>query len=291
MGIAAVIFDFNGVLVDDESVHFALFQEVLAQEGVAITERDYHERYLGYDDRGCFEAALKDAGQQADRARLDDLIARKARRYVEVAEQGLRFFPAAAETLQAVASRWPVAINSGALRPEIEYALRRMGCLDRVAAIVSAEDTDKCKPDPEGYRLALEALRAREASRSQRRHGPGLSAVRLPGDRGQPGRDRLGQGGRDVGRRREHDLRRRPAPRGRGRRRRRGAGGLHPRVDRAVGFRPCSHVVMVMLNARCVPLARPCVLDGPSSDAAQPESAPGLDQRRPGRTGRSAWPW
>ncbi len=80
MGIGAVIFDFNGVLVDDESVHFALFQEVLAQEGVAITERDYHERYLGYDDRGCFEAALRDGGQSADRARLDDLIARKARR-------------------------------------------------------------------------------------------------------------------------------------------------------------------------------------------------------------------
>jgi beta-phosphoglucomutase len=161
MGIGAVIFDFNGVLVDDESVHFALFREVLAQEGVTITERDYHERYLGYDDRGCFDAALQDAGQRADRARLDELIARKARRYIEVAEQGLRFFPAAADTLRAIAARWPVAINSGALRGEIEYALRRMNCLDRVAAIVSAEDTDKCKPDPEGYRLALRALRGR----------------------------------------------------------------------------------------------------------------------------------
>ncbi len=165
-GIGAVIFDFNGVLVDDESVHCALFQEVLAQEGVTITERDYHERYLGYDDRGCFDAALRDAGQRPDRARLDDLIARKARRYVEVAERGLRFFPAAAETLRAIAARWPVAINSGALRPEIEYALRRLDCLDRVAAIVSAEDTDKCKPDPEGYRLAFEALRARGRSNS-----------------------------------------------------------------------------------------------------------------------------
>lgn len=162
MAIRAVIFDFNGVLVDDESVHFALFREVLAQEGVAITDRDYHERYLGYDDRGCFDAALRDAGQEADRARLDDLIARKARRYVEVAEQGLRFFPSAAEILSAVAERWPVAINSGALRPEIEYSLKRMGCLERVAAIVSAEDTDLCKPHPEGYRLALEALRAHE---------------------------------------------------------------------------------------------------------------------------------
>jgi beta-phosphoglucomutase len=169
--IGAVIFDFNGVLVDDENVHFALFQEVLAQEGVAITERDYHERYLGYDDRKCFETALADAGQSSDRQRLDRLIARKARRYVEVAEQGLRFFPAAAETLGAVASRWPVAICSGALRPEIEYALRRLDRLGQVAAIISAEDTDKCKPDPEGYRLALAALRAH--ARNSRGRGPG----------------------------------------------------------------------------------------------------------------------
>jgi beta-phosphoglucomutase-like phosphatase (HAD superfamily) len=158
MGIRAVIFDFNGVLVDDESVHFALFREVLAQERVIITERDYHERYLGYDDRGCFEAALADAGQSARRELVDRLIAQKACRYVEVAAQGLRFFPHAAETLTTIAARWPVAICSGALRPEIEYALGRMGRLGQIIAIISAEDTPKGKPDPEGYRLAWTAL-------------------------------------------------------------------------------------------------------------------------------------
>jgi beta-phosphoglucomutase len=159
IGIGAVIFDFNGVLVDDEAIHFALFRELLAQERVTITERDYHDRYLGYDDRGCFEAALADAGQSTERERLDRLIAQKARRYVEVAEQGLRFFPAAADTLGAVAARWPVAICSGALHAEIEYALRQLGRLDQVTAIVAAEDIDKGKPDPECYRLALAALR------------------------------------------------------------------------------------------------------------------------------------
>src|SRR4051794_1526793 len=49
--IRAVIFDFNGVLVDDEPVHFALFRAILAREGIALDERRYHERYLGYDDR------------------------------------------------------------------------------------------------------------------------------------------------------------------------------------------------------------------------------------------------
>ena len=118
-GIGAVIFDFNGVLVDDEAVHFALFRDVLAEEQVTITERDYHERYLGYDDRGCFEAALADAGHPVARSRIDQLIARKAKLYVELAAHGLRFFPDAAETLGILAARWPVAICSGALRPKL----------------------------------------------------------------------------------------------------------------------------------------------------------------------------
>ena len=181
-GISAVIFDFNGVLVDDEAIHFALFRELLAQEGVTITERDYHERYLGYDDRGCFEAALADAGQYPGRERIDQLIAQKARRYVDVAEQGLRFFPEAAETLAAVAVRWPVAICSGALRPEIEYALRRLDRLDQITAIISAEDTDKGKPDPEGYQLALAGLQAhvrnsQRKSASSRQTGQILEAA------------------------------------------------------------------------------------------------------------------
>jgi len=172
--IEAVIFDFNGVLVDDEQVHFELFREVLVQEGVVITKEDYHERYLGYDDRGCFAAALGEADQVFDAARLDDLIERKARRYVEVAETGLRFFPFAAQTLSAMAARWPVAICSGALRSEIEYALNRLQRRDQVMAIVAAEDAHKCKPDPAGYVQTLDALRSALAARNA--PGPRLEA-------------------------------------------------------------------------------------------------------------------
>ena len=157
--IRAVIFDFNGVLIDDESLHFEMFREVLEQEGVVITENDYHERYLGLDDRGCFEAALLDGGQAADRSRLDALIARKAIRYAEEAAEGLKIFPGAPECLAALSERYPLAINSGALRPEIEFALNLIGRRHCVSAIVSAEEAERCKPDPQGYTLALEKLR------------------------------------------------------------------------------------------------------------------------------------
>jgi beta-phosphoglucomutase len=160
--VRAVIFDFNGVLLDDESVHCDLFREVLAAEGVVMTERDYHARYLGLDDRGCFEAALRDAGQEAGRERVDEMIARKATRYLEVAAGGLPLFPHAPECLADLAGTFALAINSGALRPEIELALNLMDRRDRIAAIVSAEEAERCKPDPQGYELALEKLRAVE---------------------------------------------------------------------------------------------------------------------------------
>ncbi len=159
MGIDAVIFDFNGVLVDDESVHFSLFSEVLAKEGVQLSLEEYVERYLGYDDRKCFEKVLLDSQKSVDTAYIDWLIAQKARRYTEVASEGLRFFPAASETLGTMSARWPLAICSGALRAEIEYSLKLLNRLDQVAVIISAEDTSNCKPHPEGYQLALAALR------------------------------------------------------------------------------------------------------------------------------------
>jgi HAD superfamily hydrolase (TIGR01509 family) len=72
----------------------------------------------------------------------------------------LRIFPGAAEAVEALGARWPVAICSGALRAEIELVLEMMGVGPYVAAVVAAEDTERCKPDPEGYLLALDALRS-----------------------------------------------------------------------------------------------------------------------------------
>ncbi|HWE40168.1 MAG TPA: HAD family phosphatase [Isosphaeraceae bacterium] len=158
--IRAVIFDFNGVLVDDEHLHFELFRAVLAREGVELGERKYHEHFLGFDDRGCFEAALVGAGQHAGRGRVEDLIGRKAALYAERAREGLRIFPGAAEAVAALGARWPLAICSGALRAEIELVLELMGVGPYVAAVVAAEDSERCKPDPEGYLLALDALRS-----------------------------------------------------------------------------------------------------------------------------------
>ncbi len=90
--IRALIFDDNGVLVDDKPRHCALVREILAQEGIALSETQDAERYLGFDNRRCFAAALSDAEREADRDLVEDMVAR----YAKAAETGLRFFPGVA---------------------------------------------------------------------------------------------------------------------------------------------------------------------------------------------------
>lgn len=163
--LKAIIFDFNGVIVDDEPLHLELFRKVMAEEGLELTEEEYHAKYLGYDDRGCFTAALTDLGRPVSGTEyIDELIARKAGYYMTAIEERFLIFPGVIELIGQVRSRYPLAIASGALRSEIELVLERGGIRDAFGPIVAAEDVGACKPDPEGYLRALDELRTTTAS-------------------------------------------------------------------------------------------------------------------------------
>jgi HAD superfamily hydrolase (TIGR01509 family) len=159
--LPAYLFDFNGVLVDDEHVHFAAFRDVLQKRGIALVKERYFAEYLAYDDATAFRKMLEDAGAPADAASVKACIAEKLPIYLAAVEHDLVLFPGGFELLAACAARGPVAIVSGALRVEIELALRKAGATARVKTIVAAEDVPACKPDPAGYLEALRRLRVR----------------------------------------------------------------------------------------------------------------------------------
>jgi beta-phosphoglucomutase-like phosphatase (HAD superfamily) len=154
----ATIFDFNGVLVDDEHVHLAAFREVVKPLGIAIDDATYAERYLGFDDAGAFSAILKDAGQAPGDDDVRRLVEAKKPVYMALIGEGLVVFEGAVELVRRRATIGVVGIVSGALRHEIEHALGIMGVRELVSFIVSAEDATRCKPDPQGYLLGLRAL-------------------------------------------------------------------------------------------------------------------------------------
>jgi HAD superfamily hydrolase (TIGR01509 family) len=154
----ATLFDFNGVLVNDEGVHLEAFREALAPLGIEVTERDYFERYLGFDDAGAFRAILDDAGRHASSAEIAHLIEAKRPLYRKRALAELPVFEGAAELVLQRAQRGPALIVSGALRDEIELGLSKLGVRGAIHSVVAAEDTRAGKPDPEGYELALRRL-------------------------------------------------------------------------------------------------------------------------------------
>jgi beta-phosphoglucomutase len=156
----AVVFDFNGILVDDEPVHYEMFRRVLADEGIELSREDYYRDYLGLDDRGCLNAVFERAGQPLPLPRLMRLIARKASYYQErIRDGGYPFFPGAVALVrEAAAAGWMLGVVSGALREEVEGALRQEGLLEFFKILVTAEDVEASKPNPAGYLRAIEAF-------------------------------------------------------------------------------------------------------------------------------------
>ena len=152
----AVLFDFNGVLVDDETFHWRAFREVLRPHGVRLPRARYNARYLVFDDESALAAILQDAGRSDLRSAR--LLREKRKVYRRLAA-GVRIGARAARLVREVARRVPVAIVSGATRAEIRAVLRRARLARTLRVVVSAESVRRPKPAPDGYRLALRRLR------------------------------------------------------------------------------------------------------------------------------------
>ena len=164
--LAAIIFDFDGVIADTEPLHFASFHHTLAEIGISLTESDYYTNYLGYDDRGCFIAALTQHQRPTDPDSLAQLMQRKAHAYLKSAQQHLVIFPGVREFVREAAASYPLAIASGALRHEIETILEQAGLRKEFLHITSAEDVARGKPDPQPFLQALAALNRQQQERT-----------------------------------------------------------------------------------------------------------------------------
>ena len=154
----AVFFDFDGVLVDSEPLHYRALRESLLAEGITIDEDEYARTYLGYDDRETIRVALEIHRRQSSRERVETIIARKVAGY-EALLADIPFFPGARALVESLAEVVPVAIVSGARHEEIERIVTAGGLRERFLCIVGADDVRFTKPHPEPYLAALTRVR------------------------------------------------------------------------------------------------------------------------------------
>ena len=162
--IRALIFDFNGVLADDDPIHMEAFRRVAEQEGLSFTDDQYLERYLPLNDRDCFNILFSESGRPLSSARLQELISRKGAYYFEMIARKTILFEKAPAAIRAAAREYPLAIASGARRTEIRHILRQDGLEAYFSTIISAEDVQFGKPHPEPFLRAHEKLKDRHGS-------------------------------------------------------------------------------------------------------------------------------
>src|SRR5262249_56597749 len=155
----AAIFDFDGVLVNSEPLHFRSLQASLLPEGIRITEPEYFTTYLAYDDRRAIRLAFEEHGIRLDLDRLDRIALRKAALFEEMLPE-VPFFPGSRELARSLGRTMPVAIASGALSSEIERVLEAGGGRDAFTAIVGAGNGTPGKPRPEPDPQATRRLHA-----------------------------------------------------------------------------------------------------------------------------------
>lgn len=156
----AVLFDFDGVLVDSEPLHFRAMRDALVAEGFTIDEEEYWRHLLAHDDRAAIRIALERHGVPYDGPRIEAVTRRKAEAF-EAVLSDIPFFPGARELALSLSREVPLAIASGARRVEIEAILKAGGLRDAFAAVVGIDDVSRAKPDPEPYLTAMRRLDGR----------------------------------------------------------------------------------------------------------------------------------
>jgi beta-phosphoglucomutase len=155
----AVIFDFDGVLVNSEPLHFRAMRDSLTPEGIVIDATEYLRNYVAYDDRRAIRIALEQHGHAPDPVQIEVIADRKARLFAELKSE-IPFFPGARDLILDLQGAVALGIASGARHAEIEDILVTGGVREAFGAVVGADDVTRTKPDPEPY---LEALRQLEA--------------------------------------------------------------------------------------------------------------------------------
>lgn len=162
MALKAVLFDFNGVIINDEPLHEQLIEQILISENLRPQPGEFRKVCLGRSDRTCLRDLLANRGRVVSDSYLDELVRRKAQAYQQLfteKQDKLPIFPGLEDLIFQLRSRnIKLAVVTGAIRSEVELVLTKTTLAKHFNAIVAGDEINNSKPAPDGYLLAVERL-------------------------------------------------------------------------------------------------------------------------------------
>lgn len=157
--IKAIFFDFNGVIIDDETIQMKAYQEVLRGHDIQLTEEWYFDA-LGMDDRTFVRAMFERAQKPLSNEAWASVLQEKAGHHREMIEDQLPIFPGVLTFLKAASRHFSLGLVSMANKTEVGYVFQRARLTPLFSVIVTAEDASACKPDPACYVTGFNKLNA-----------------------------------------------------------------------------------------------------------------------------------
>jgi len=157
--LKAVIFDFDGVIVDTEMLHYKAFDHIFRTCGVTMPIEVYYDRFLGLSDEELMRTVAEENNLHVSEQNLRQLLEEKAMVFKELALAQATIIDGVPRFLAMLSdNKIAMAIYSGALLPEINMILKGAGLREFFDCVVSAEQVEKGKPHPQGFLLALEKI-------------------------------------------------------------------------------------------------------------------------------------
>jgi HAD superfamily hydrolase (TIGR01509 family) len=151
----AVIFDFDGLIVDSETPEFEAHRQIFAEHGVTLTAEEWLEEVGSYEpNRNWFERLGRRLGRDLDHAALRE---EKRRRFWQVVI--MEPMPGIRRLLDALTTATvPLALASSSELSWIGRATQMLDVARCFRTIVTGNDVQRRKPDPEPYLLAARRL-------------------------------------------------------------------------------------------------------------------------------------
>lgn len=153
--LLAAIWDVDGTLVDTAELHFRAWTQLIPTLGRPFTREDFRHTF-GRRNPDIFRYLFGDRFSDAE---IEALAEKKEELYRGAARKGVELLPGARKLLDGLqAAGFKQAVGSSAPRKNLDLILQITDTKRYFDVVVSMEDTDRGKPDPQVFLVAAERL-------------------------------------------------------------------------------------------------------------------------------------